>query len=243
MIKSSNTANGTPPVLVPLSTLEDLKRVLFVQKTIAQECRRELIATATAKEIATGEVSAPEEMRRIIKAQTALLEKYAKYPTLSEFMFHPDLAGSTRWGATFGVTILVRALILDPIKAAMQAFAPFMRSIYLLLIKELDNPTHEYLIEPLEENIKFRVTMGENGEEITDERSTLLTRKLLYQVTESLLMISAQYGIIGATPGGFQITDMGRRVLLHLVDSSVFLEELVEAHKRFQSEKPKLNFI
>jgi hypothetical protein len=118
-----------------------------------------------------------------------------------------------------------------------------MRSIYLLLIKELDNPTHEYLIEPLEENIKSRVTMGENGEEITDERSTLLTRKLLYQVTESLLMISAQYGIIGATPGGFQITDMGRRVLLHLIDSETFLNELTAAHKKFQSEKPNLSMV
>ena len=86
---------SAPVKLVPLDTVEDLKRVLFVQKTIAQECRRELIVTATAKEIATGKVSAPEEMRRIIKAQTALLEKYAKYPTRSEFMFHPDLAGST----------------------------------------------------------------------------------------------------------------------------------------------------
>jgi len=39
--------NDSPHRLVPLDTLEDLKRVLFVQKTIAQEVRREMMATAT----------------------------------------------------------------------------------------------------------------------------------------------------------------------------------------------------
>jgi hypothetical protein len=229
--------------LVPLNTLEDLKRVLYVQKTIGQQIRREMMACATSKELATGKVSGPEEMRRIIMGQTKLLEKYAKYPTLSEFAFHPALVGATYWGATFGVAIMVKALIVDPVKINMQVFAPFMRNIYLIILKELNNPTHEFLIEPLEEVIKFRVTVGEDGEEVDNEKSRMFTRRLLYQATESLLMISVQYGIIEAMPVGFAISDSGRRVLLHLIDASVFLEELVEAHKRFQSARPKLNLV
>jgi hypothetical protein len=232
-----------PKPLAPLNTLEDLKKVLFVQKRIAQRCRREMLETASTKELATGKVSGPEEMRRIIKKQTELLDKYAKYPTLSEFAFHPALFGATNWGATFGVAIMVKALIIDQIRAAMPQFAPFMRSVYLTLLKELNNPTHEYLVEPLEEAIKFRVTEGESGAEINDERSKALTRKLLYQVTENLLLISAQYGIIEQAPYGFLITDMGRRVLLHMIDADLFLVELVAAHKRFQNEKPRLSLV
>ena len=79
--------------LVPLDSLEDLKRVLFVQKTIAQEVRREMMSTATTEELAKGRLSGPEEVKRIVRAHAGLLEKYAKYPTLSEFSFHPSLVG------------------------------------------------------------------------------------------------------------------------------------------------------
>lgn len=239
----SKRDSGKPKSLVNINTLEDLKRVLYVQKIIAQECRREMMACASSQELATGKVSGPEELRRIIKAQTALLEKYSKYPTFSEFAFHPVLGAATKWGSTFGVAIMVKALIVDQIRTAMPQFASFMRSIYLTIIKELNDPQHEYLIEPLEAAIKFRVTMGEDGEEINDERSKMLTRKLLYQVTESLVMVSAQYGIVEQTPYGFGITPMGRRILLHMIDADIFLNELVAAHKQFQAEKPKINLV
>jgi hypothetical protein len=238
-----NPSEASPVRLVKLDTLEDLKHVLYVQKTIGQGVRREMIALATTKELATGKVSGPEEMRRIITGQSRLLEKYAKYPTLSEFSFHPSLAMATHWGATFGVAIMVKALIVDQIKATMPVFAPFMRNIYILILKELNNPTHEFLIEPLEESIKFRVTVGEDGEEVDNEKSKMLTRRLLYQATESLLMISVQYQIVEAAPVGFAISEMGRRCLLHLIDADIFLNELAEAHKRFQSERPRLNFL
>ncbi len=236
-------SKAPPGKLVPLNTLEDLKHVLYVQKTIGQDVRREMISLATTKELATGKVSGPEEMRRIIMGQSRLLEKYAKYPTLSEFAFHPSLVGASYWGATFGVAIMVKTLILDPIRATMPVFAPFMRNIYMLVLKELNNPTHEFLIEPLEEAIKFRVTAGEDGEEVDNEKSKMLTRRLLYQAIESLLMISVQYGTVEAAPVGFCISDMGRRCLLHLVDADIFLNEMVEAHKRFQQQKPKLSFV
>jgi len=120
--------NDSPHRLVPLDTLEDLKRVLFVQKTIAQEVRREMMATATTEELAKGKLSGPEEVKRIVLAHGRLLEKYAKYPTLSEFSFHPSLVGATKWGATFGVAIMVRALVIDQVRISLLKNIPFRPS-------------------------------------------------------------------------------------------------------------------
>ncbi len=237
--------------LVPLDTLEDLKRVLFVQKTIAQEVRREMMSTATTEELAKGRVSGPEEIKRIVLAHARLLEKYAKYPTLSEFAFHPSLIGATKWGATFGVAIMVRALVIDQVRVLLlkdvpfRPFLPYLRSMYLLILKELDNPTHDYIIEPLEEALKVSVTLEGAGTRIeaADEQGRQFTRRLLYQLAEKLLLASAQYGIVSQVPMGFAITDMGRRVLLHLIDADIFLGELVEAHKRFQGAVPRLSML
>jgi hypothetical protein len=243
--------NDSPHRLVPLDTLEDLKRVLFVQETIAQEVRREMMATATTEELAKGKLSGPEEVKRIVLAHGRLLEKYAKYPTLSEFSFHPSLVGATKWGATFGVAIMVRALVIDQVRISLlknipfRPFLPYIRSIHLLVLKELDNPTHEYLIEPLEEALKVSVTVEGAGTKVeaTDEQGRQFTRRLLYQLVERLLLSSAQYSIVMQVPMGFAITDTGRRVLLHLTDADIFLKELVEAHRRFQGERPKLSLL
>jgi len=243
--------NDSPHRLVPLDTLEDLKRVLFVQETIAQEVRREMMATATTEELAKGKLSGPEEVKRIVLAHGRLLEKYAKYPTLSEFSFHPSLVGATKWGATFGVAIMVRALVIDQVRISLlknipfRPFLPYMDLIHLLVLKELDNPTHEYLIEPLEEALKVSVTVEGAGTKVeaTDEQGRQFTRRLLYQLAERLLLSSAQYSIVMQVPMGFAITDTGRRVLLHLTDADIFLKELVEAHRRFQGERPKLSLL
>ena len=243
--------NDSPHRLVPLDTLEDLKRVLFVQETIAQEVRREMMATATTEELAKGKLSGPEEVKRIVLAHGRLLEKYAKYPTLSEFSFHPSLVGATKWGATFGVAIMVRALVIDQVRISLlknipfRPFLPYMDLIHLLVLKELDNPTHEYLIEPLEEALKVSVTVEGAGTKVeaTDEQGRQFTRRLLYQLVERLLLSSAQYSIVMQVPMGFAITDTGRRVLLHLTDADIFLKELVEAHRRFQGERPKLSLL
>ena len=240
-----------PVRLVKLDSLEDLKRVLFVQKTVAQEVRREMMATATTEELAKGKVSGPEEVKRIVLAHGRLLEKYAKHPTLSEFSFHPSLVGATRWGATFGVAIMVRALVIDQVRVSLlknipfRPFLPYIRSIHLLVLKELDNPTHDYLIEPLEEALKVSVTVEGAGArvEATDEQGRQFTRRLLYQLAERLLLSSAQYSIVMQVPLGFAITYVGRRILLHLIDADIFLKELVEAHKKFQGERPRLSMI
>ena len=152
-----------PPSLARLESVDDLKRVLFMQKTIAQTVRREMKELMSTKELMEGKVTGPEEVKRVISAQAKLLGKYASYPTLSEFAFHPDLAGASKWGATFGVAIMTRILVVDQVKAMLPQFSAVARNMYRIILQELDNPTHEYLIEPLEKALKVSVTTEDGG--------------------------------------------------------------------------------
>jgi len=228
-----------PRPLVRLGTMDDLKKVLFAQKVIAQEVRREMMALVTAKQLATGKLSGPEEIKRLVLGQRELLEKYAKYPTMSEFSFHPSLIGATKWGATFGVAVMVKVFMVDPVKTIMQPLAPFVRAALILVLKELNDPVHEYLIEPLEEAIRLKFT-DEDGVEVEGDKAKAVSRKMIYQLAENLLLIGAQYGLVAGAPQGFAITDLGRLVLLHMIDADLFLIELTSAHKKFQSVRPKL---
>jgi hypothetical protein len=117
--------------------------------------------------------------------------------------------------------------------------------MHLLILKELDDPTHDYIIEPLEEALKVSVTMEGAGASVRadDEQGRQFTRRLLYQLAEKLLLASAQYGIVSQVPMGFAITDTGRKVLLHLTDADIFLKELVDAHKRFQGAVSRLSML
>ena len=242
MRKKELESSEPPARLVPLDSLDDLKRVLFIQKTLAQEIRRELMSLTTPADLAKGQVSGPEELRRMISSQASLLDKYASYPTLTEFVLHSSLAGATKWGATFGVAILVKALILDHVKANMPQLAQFVRPMYLVILGELNEPKHQYLIDPLEKAFKFQVS-AEGGDKVPEDQQKAFKRKLLYQLTERLIGASVQYGVIEPAPIGFCISDLGRRVLLHLIDADTFLNELAEAHKRFQSSLPQLHLV
>lgn len=228
--------------LVDLSTPDRLKRVLFAQKTVAQQVHREMLSLATTEELATGKLSGPEEATRIIRGQRALLEKYSSYPSLSQFSTQPSLIGVSKWGATFGVAILVRSLIIDQVKAALPKLAPFVRLTYSVILNELHLPTHENLVEPLSEVLKFKVST-KDGQELDEDKSKTVSIGIIYKLAESLIAISIQYGIIEGGPHGFAITDMGRNVLMHLHDSETFVEELVEAHKIFQDRKAEFSCV
>ncbi len=226
--------------MVAINSLEDLKRVLFVQKRVAQQLHKEMTSLVTDKELAEGSLSGPDEARRVIMGQARLLDKYAKYPTLSEFSRHPVLAGATKWGATFGVAVLIRALVLDQVKLIFPQLGGVTRPMYIVILRELNDPQHEFLIDPLEEAFRFYMK-GPDGKPLADERT--VARKLLYRMAETFLGISTQYGIIVAHQMGFAITDLGRRCLLHLADAERFVTELVAAHKRFQSRRAKLSCV
>ena len=86
----------------------------------------------------------------MVGAQARLLEKYASYPTLSEFAFHPDLAGATKWGATFGVAIMARILVVDQIKAILLEFSPVARNMYRLIWRQWISPRTKIPLSDLE---------------------------------------------------------------------------------------------
>lgn len=87
--------------VVSISSKEELEKILSIQKAVSDRARIELASGSSA--------TTPE----FIEFAAETLEKYARYPTLTEYQFTPHLSDGEKWGATFGVTALVGALILD----------------------------------------------------------------------------------------------------------------------------------
>jgi hypothetical protein len=240
----------TEAPIVNLRTLEDLKKVLFMQRMVTRQAKEELLAVASDAEL----FESPKEPARLEdlignefakKAATFMaderhiLEKYANNPTLTEFNLIPHLAGGTHWGATFGVTLLVGELVLEQVKAMEGKFEPLLRRLYLILLMELDKPKHNYLVEPLEKATNFKVTKPD-GSPVPLEDQVAYKRRMIHHLVESYLVISLEYGIVESLQSGFVLTDLGKRVLLHLLDAEKFVTLLVEAHTRLQGIKPSI---
>lgn len=87
--------------VVSIHSKEELEKVLTIQKAVSDRARIELVS---------GSPATPQEF---VESAAKTLEKYARYPTMTEYKLAPSLVDSEKWGATFGVTALVGALILD----------------------------------------------------------------------------------------------------------------------------------
>jgi len=230
--------------IVNLRTVEDLKKVLFVQRMITRQAKEELLAVASDADLLQSPNDAarlhnPKELVAFMASERVVLEKYANNPTLTEFNLIPNLAGGTRWGATFGVTLLVGELVLEQVKAMEGKFEPLLRRLFMILLMELDNPKHSYLVEPLEKAMTFKITRPD-GKPVPVEEQLAYKKRMVHKMTESFLVVSSEYGIVVSTPEGFTLTELGKRILLHLLDAEKFISLLVEAHARFQTAKPKL---
>lgn len=225
--------------IFPLTDLDELKKLLFLQKTITSRAKNELLAVAGDKTIEP-EGDLEEQAEYFIGEESKLLEKYSKYPTFSEFAVSPALYDGIKWGATFGVTLLVGELIFEQLRIAHSHFTPVIRQLFTLLLSELDHPQHAYLIEPLEKHLRFKVTT-EGGEEVSQQQQQVFVRGLVNKFVETTVALSESYGIVEVKEGGVVITPIGKRVLLHLLDASKFVEEMTKAHAKFQSIRPKLS--
>lgn len=234
MFATDVRAKGQMNPIVEINNVEELKKVLFLQRTISQRAKNELFETALEDEAG----NLPE----CIEKRKLLLEKYAKYPTLAEFAYNPGMGDRTKWGATFGVTVLVGELIIEQIKHMHIHFKPVVRQMYVLLLNELDNPQHEYLVEPLENALRMEVT-DESGGAVSEKQRKQCIRGLVHELVDDFIIISVEYGLVEAKECGFVITPVGRRVLLHLLDAIRFIEEMTTAHARFQRVKPDLEKI
>jgi hypothetical protein len=225
--------------LVQLRNLDDLKKVLFLQKTITAQAKNELLAVISSKPFDPGG-NVLEQAQVFMEEEKKLLTKYAQYPTLTEYQLLPNSYDGFKWGATFGVTLLVGEFIFEQLKMAHPHFTPVVRQLFVLFLSELDNPQHEYLIDPLEKSVKlFKIT--EEGKEVSPEKQKVIKRNLVNQFVETTVTLSEGYGIVKVKKGGVVITPLGKRLLLHLVDAAKFIEDMTQAHSKFQTSKPKLS--
>src|SRR5271166_2806341 len=125
-----------PSYLFRIKTVEDLKKVLMRQKLCTRQAAEELAKIASNEALQTIE-GEPEEKQKekvftIMKAESILLEKYGMNPTMTELnaMPHtPDLA--IKWGATFGVALLVGELILEQVRQLQGTFEHALRGLYV----------------------------------------------------------------------------------------------------------------
>jgi hypothetical protein len=115
----------------------------------------------------------------------------------------------------------------------------------LLLINELNTPTHKSLLDPLKDALKFSIT--KDGKELMGRDREIYIQSFLQPIVESFIGTMHEYEIVrlvtaGASQG-WQITPLGQRVYLHLMDARMFLEAITDAHKRFRSIKPQLSML
>jgi hypothetical protein len=113
--------------IVPINSKEELEKVLAIQKAVSDRARIEIAAAP------------PEVPAEIIEYAAQTLEKYARYPTLTEYQVVPHLSDGEKWGATFGVTALVGALILDHARRMMGVRSD-LRLEYLNFLDALAEP-------------------------------------------------------------------------------------------------------
>lgn len=218
-----------------LRTLEDLKKILFMQRMITGQAKKELLAVASDAELLQDPTNIGMKAAAFMEDERKILEKYANNPTLTEFNMIPNLTGGTKWGATFGVTLLVGELILEQVKAMQGQFEPLLRRLFLILLMEMDRPKHHFLVEPLEKALKFKVTKPDGGP-VPQEEQEAYKKRLVHNLTESFIVVGTEYGLFDSHgASGFRITELGKRVLLHLLDAEKFVEQMVDAHARFQT--------
>jgi hypothetical protein len=181
--------------IVPINSKAELEKVLGIQKAVSDRARIELAS----------QTELPEEPEVAAEAFTGyagrLLEKYARYATLTEYSYAPHLADSMKWGATFGVTALVGALILDHARRLMGVHSD-LRLEYLKFLDMLAEPGYGQI----DMNALMRV----------------------------FAILSDAYGLVWADGDSLALTVVGKRVYLHLMDATKFVEETAEAARKFR---------
>jgi hypothetical protein len=234
--------------IVNLRTVEDLKKVLFVQQVVTRQAREELLAVASDACL----IQNPEDLARgpgneftkkaaaFIEDERGLLRKYANNPTMTEFNLIPNLAGGTHWGATFGVALLVGELVLEQMKVLEKDFEPVLRGLLTILLIEMNSPKSGDLAGTLVKAINFTLTR-KDGSVVSEEEQAAYGKRAGAHLTRSFLSVCSGYGMVEATSEtDWVLTPLGRRILLHLLDIEKFVGLLVDAHTRFQKQRSDL---
>jgi hypothetical protein len=182
-----------------------------------------------------------EDVKKLLEAEKALLKKYANLPTLSEFASDSAYKKTHKWGSTFGVAVLVQELILEKVYKTQKQCLTSLPKMLTLILQEMTDPKFNFLYECLEKNITYKIS---SDVQVSDEQKKTLIENLSIKFIETFMNIGKTYGICENITGAVHsITPLGSRVLLHLIDSQVFVDNVIDAHKKFQNKKPRLNFV
>lgn len=203
--------------LVPVRTPEELQKVLFIQQSVTRAAANEMLALAIDA----------REPQKFLKAAKALVKKYAEYPTLTEFAASPKLANVYKWGATFGVTVVVGAFIIEECKTLHPKAAPVLRRALLLLLKELDQPKHKDFTAFLWGELRLGFAKDSIAETVQVHRD-------LSNALESMVAVSVALGLMARKGDKTSLTSVGKRILMHLADTARFIDEMTKAHAKLR---------
>jgi hypothetical protein len=231
--------------VVKIETLDDLKKVLFIQRQITRKAHDELEAVASDNILDAD--PDPSKVKRFMKEEADLLASYAMRPTLTEWAQQGGLTqsglyeGASTWGATFGVAILTGELILEQIRQMHPPLSAAVKGVFLSLLSAETQARQELDDEELENVImKFNVAKPD-GSPIEDEEIREKIRTSLADMVQTIIATGLEYGLFEERDAGSHvITEIGIRVLLHMQDVMKFVTIMAEAHQRFQNEAPAL---
>lgn len=122
--------------LLNLKKPDDLKPILSAQKIISLVAEEEMVNAANKHSC---------DPEGYIEEVKNILEKYAKYPSLSEFSCQPILTASHKWGATFGVGVLMEGFILKEI-VTLYPQSPPLANLRNVLFIVLNNIRGAYIL-------------------------------------------------------------------------------------------------
>jgi len=226
--------------VVSIDTVEDLSRILTLKRIISRRAGEELLNIAGDKVLEGNPNPSHEDTLQFIKEEQELLRKYANYPSLTEWNLMPELHAGSKWGSTFGVTILVGEVILENMHQQHPGLPiSALQKILMTVLGELNKPTAPYLIDSVQRYTKFNLER-QDGQPLNENDRNLFVRQILAHLLEDLITILEKYGLVEGKETGIALTPLGHRVLLHMKDASDFVVILTEAHTRLQSEKPNL---
>jgi hypothetical protein len=121
--------------IVPINSKEELEKVLAIQKAISEGAAAEVL-----------DISSTSDPEAFLKAATALIEKYSRYATLTEFEHMPSLADGEKWGATFGVATLVGTLILHPAQSLLKTTED-LKPVFIKFLLDMDNKKSQIKVD------------------------------------------------------------------------------------------------
>jgi hypothetical protein len=232
-----NKEEKAPRILVSIRSLDDLARILQTQKMLALKARKDLSSLDSSALTGSDEVA----LRNYLREERDVLQKWAELPTLSEFNLSTSLVHEdSKWGATFGVAVLVQDLILEQVYSQQKRLKPLLRKIFVLMLDYMEQSRERNdILAYVLTKIKISISVDKST---TTQTSDEIARGIMGQMIDTFLAVGVAFGVF-ADGNTYETTALGARVYWHLIDIQRFIDILAEAHRVFQREKPKLSMV